>query len=289
MSAEATDVELISGGSTMLEKFLLKDKVAIITGAGTGLGKAMTMALGRAGANIVLAARRIGPLEEAANEVRALGRRALPISTDVTKSDQVDRMVERAAEEFGRVDVLINNAGGASGPGVSPLIEISDAQWQEGIDLELTGCFYCCRAVGRHMIRQGWGRIVNIVSLAGLRASGDVIYGIAKAGMMQLTRELAAQWASCGVNVNAICGGAFRSDRMLRWGGSEEALAKIGRLTPDGRIGEPAEIGPLAVFLASNASDYVTGQVFIIDGGVEADRYVPADYRPLKPLDQPGY
>jgi NAD(P)-dependent dehydrogenase (short-subunit alcohol dehydrogenase family) len=273
----------------MLERFSLDGKVAIVTGGGTNLGKAMCHALARAGANLVIAARTRGPLEETAAEVRALGRHALVVPTDVTDSAQVNALVSCTVEKFGTVDILVNNAGVAKGiepsprdpipkpPG--PIWEFTDDMWHQANDINLTGAFYCCRAVARHMLERKSGRIINISSVAGLRAARNLYsYGAAKAGVIHLTKTLAYSWARHHVNVNCIAPGFFRTAEVDPRIVEREAL-----LIPMGRAGEPAELGGLTVFLASEASDYVTGECFIIDGA-RSMCYGPVDWRPIIPL-----
>ena len=181
------------------EKLSLDNKVVIVTGGSTGLGRAMALAMGRAGAKLVIAARRIEALEEVAEELRAVNRQAVAIPTDVTDSSQVNSMVRRCISEFGRVDVLVNNAGGCREYfDISPL-DLTDEQWHRGIDAELSGAFYCCRAVGRHMVARGSGKIINVSSLFGMVGQTStylqVPYSIGKAAVIQLTKSLATLWA----------------------------------------------------------------------------------------------
>ncbi len=268
----------------VLESLSLEGKVAIVTGGGTGLGKAMCHAMARAGADIVVAARRVEPIEGTASEVRAMGRRAIAIPTDVTNSRQVNAMVEKAISEFGKVDILINNAGG--GDQRKPIWDITDEEWRRGIDTNLTGTFYCCRAVSRHMVERKSGRVINIASGYGLRGDRDVfMYAAAKAGVILLTKSLALTWARDGIRVNCIVPGFFATAPMdipeVR-----QYIESRGRFIPVGRVGEPREMGPLAVYLASDAADYVTGQIFIADGGGLAGGYATTGYAPVIPLDK---
>ena len=268
----------------ILEDLNLEGKVAVITGGGTGLGKAMSHALAGAGADVVVAARRVGPIEETASEVRGMGRRALAISTDVADSQQVERMVERAISELGKVDILINNAGIGGEQVTKPIWEITDEEWRIGIDTNLTGAFYCSRAVGRHMVERGSGRVINISSGYGLRGGRDnFMYCCAKAGVVLLTRSLALTWARDGVRVNCIVPGFFATVPLDR-PEIRQYIESTARFNPMGRVGEPGDVGPLAVFLASEASDYVTGEIFCIDGGGLAGGYTPTGYAPVIPL-----
>jgi NAD(P)-dependent dehydrogenase (short-subunit alcohol dehydrogenase family) len=270
----------------ILERFSLDGKTAIITGGGTNLGKAMSHALARAGANVVVAARTMAPLMETVAEVQALGRKAMAIQTDVTISTQVNSMIDKTIEEFGAVDILINNAGIAKGiepsprdtvpmePG--PIWELTDDMWHQAMDVNLTSTFYCARAVTRHMMERKAGKIINIASVAGLRAARSLYtYCSSKGGVIMLTKTLAITLARYAINVNAIAPGFFRAVEN-----DPDFVAAQSRFIPLGRAGEPKEIGPLAVYLASPASDYVTGECFIIDGG-RCMGYAPTGYAPV--------
>jgi NAD(P)-dependent dehydrogenase (short-subunit alcohol dehydrogenase family) len=276
----------------ILDKFSLEGKVAIVTGGGTGLGKAMCHALARAGASIVVAARRPEPINETAAEVRKLGQRAMAIPTDVIDSRQVENLMEKAIGAFNHVDILVNNAGIARGiepspwdatpiqPG--PIWELSDEKWHNAIDINLTGAFYCCRAIAKHMIKRRSGKVINMASVGGLRGSkGWFTYSSAKGGVVMLTKSLAVTWARENIQVNCIAPGFLKI-----W---EEKASGLPERNPDfipmGYFGEARDIGPLAVYLASEASDYVTGECFIIDGSASAG-YAPTGYAPVFPLGE---
>ena len=266
----------------VLESLSLKGKVAIITGGGTGLGKAMTLAMARAGADIVVAARRPGPLEETADEVRALGRRALGVSTDVTDSRQVNDMVERTYAEFGKIDVLVNNAG--LDVVFRPITEITDEEWRHGIDTNLTGAFYCSRAAVKFMQAQKSGKIINISSGFGFRGGRNYyIYGAAKAGVISLTQTLALSLAEDNIQVNCIAPGLYWT-RPAETEQAKEIKRMRGRFIPIGRVGDPEELGPICVFLASDASSYMTGVVINPDGGSLASGFAPTGMAPIIPL-----
>ena len=267
----------------MLDRLSLDGRVVIVTGGGTGLGRAMVRALARAGADLVIAARRQGPIEEAAEEVRALGRRALAVVTDVSDSAQVDGMVARSLETFGKVDVLINSAGSTAENVRAPIWEITDQEWRAGIDVNLSGAFYCARAVSKHMVDRGGGKIINVASGFGLRGSRDLyIYSCGKGGMMQLTRTLAMSLGRYGVTANTIVPGFIptRGTDSFR-----ESLPESGAMIPIGKLGRPEDIGPIAVFLASQASDYMNGEVITLDGGGLAGGFAPTGHAPVIPLE----
>jgi len=248
-----------------LRKRSLEGKVAIVTGGGTGLGKAIALTLARAGADIVVAARRVGLIEQTIQEVSALGRRGLAMPTDVTDSQQVNRMVERTLSEMGRIDILVNNAGLVRGERLKPIWEITDAEWHLGMDTNLTGTFFCCRAVGKHLVNQKSGKVINISSGAGLRGRRDrFMYECAKSGVILLTRSLALTWALDNIQVNCIVPGFHDTSELQP---ERRPMLRRADFIPVGHPGSPWGIGALALFLASDASDYTTGETFIHDGG----------------------
>ncbi|MCS6925289.1 MAG: SDR family oxidoreductase [Candidatus Binatia bacterium] len=266
----------------VLEKLQLGGKVAIMTGAGRGLGRAMALALAEAGADVVAAARTQAQIEETAALVRARGRRCLAIATDVTDSAAVTAMVGATIAEFGRIDILVNNAGGATSGWNKPLEAITDAQWRMGIDVNLTGAFYCCRAVLPHMLRQGGGKIINITSGLGVRAMRhNYMYTTAKAGLINFTRALALNYADKNIQANLILPGIFPHD--------DPALLQFwqgGKFIPVGRPGKDEELGPLCVFLASDLSSYMNGAVIALEGGGLAGGQVPTGFAPILPLPE---
>ncbi len=266
----------------MLESLSLDGKTIVITGGGSGLGREMTLAMARAGADLVIAGRRLGPIDEVAGLVAEAGRRALAVSTDVTDSSQVNRLFERALEECGKVDVLFNNAGIVRGQGSTPIWEITDEDWRIGIDTNLSGAFLCARAISKHMVDRGSGKIVNVSSGFGLRGGRhNYIYACGKGGIVQLTRALATSLGRYGVTSTCIVPGFIPTEGT---GGSSMELPR-GDFIPIGRVGDPKELGPIAVFLASPASDYMNGEMFAIDGGGLAGGYAPTGYAPDIPLE----
>jgi NAD(P)-dependent dehydrogenase (short-subunit alcohol dehydrogenase family) len=254
------------------ELFELGGRVAIVTGGGSGIGRQLAQALAELGADVVLCARKAERCEQAAAELRdELGVRALGLRCDVRDPGEVAELVRRTRDELGRVDVLVNNAGttwGAS-PEDMPL-----EGWQKVVDVNLTGAFLCAQAVGRVLIEQGeGGRIVNIASVAGLAGApaevmNTVVYHATKGGLIAFTRDLAWKWARHGITVNAIAPGWFPSD-MSRYvlDRQDEGFT---RSIPLGRFGGPDDLKGAIAYLASHASDYVTGQVLVVDGGQSA-------------------
>ena len=267
----------------MLESLSLDGKVVIVTGGGTGLGRAMVHALARAGADVAIAARRPGPIEETAAQVEILGRKALAIPTDVSDSSQVERMVSTVLEAFGRVDVLINNAGRTSENVTAPIWQITDEDWRIGMDTNLSSAFYCARAVAKHMVDRGSGRIINVASGFGVRGGRDrYIYGCSKGGMVQLTRVLAMSVGRYGVTANSIVPGFIPTRGTESMSGG---LPQSGDVIPIGKLGVPEDIGPIAVFLASDASSYMNGEIITLDGGGLAGGFAPTGHAPLIPIE----
>lgn len=247
------------------DQFRLDGKIAIVTGAGRGLGREMALSLAGAGAHIVATARSVEQLEATAGNVREKGVRCLVVPCNVTDSAQVNAMVRQALDEFGRIDVLINNAGGVTAAHNRQIDLITDDEWFEGINLNLSSAFFCSRAVAPLLAEQRSGKIINITSGWGMRAARNTyLYPIAKGGVIQLTKVLAITYGQDNVQVNAIAPGHFPA------GLTEEERAGRGRFMPVGRVGDHWEIGPLAVFLCSAAADHITGTTVTIDGGAMA-------------------
>lgn len=249
--------------------FDLTDKVAIVTGGGSGIGRGIAIEFAKAGAHVVIASRRADVIEGAAAEVEALGRRALAVQTDVIQPEHVENLVNRTLDAFGTIDILVNNAGGAA---AWPVEKMSPRGWDIILAINLKGTFLCSQAVGKVMVEQKQGKMVNISSVAGLRGSpGSAHYGAAKAGVISLTKSLAALWAPHNVHVNCIAPGLIQTEAVGPALDLEdpEKMAAQARAIPLGRVGQPEDIAYAAVFLASPASDFMTGQTLVVDGGSE--------------------
>lgn len=259
----------------ILDKFDLSGKTAIITGAGTGLGRAMALAMADAGADIYGASRRVEPLEETKALVEQRGRRMELRSTDVTDSSEVNAMTEDAIAKFGRVDILVNNAGITTRGHGKKLSELDDDDWRIGIDVNLSSAFYCSRAVISHFLEHGGGRIINITSGWGMRGGRDnYMYSVAKGGVIQLTKALAMSYARDNIRCTCIGPGLIPKEIPT------ERREQLDPSQPIGRVGWPREMGPLAVFLSSEASDYLSGETILLDGGALAAGLLPAGYAP---------
>jgi NAD(P)-dependent dehydrogenase (short-subunit alcohol dehydrogenase family) len=277
--AEQGSHEGVCHMATILDKLRLDGKVAIVTGAGRGLGRAMSIALAEAGADIVAAARTQAQLEETAEQVRARGRRCLVVPTDVTNPAQVNAMVEQAIAEFGRVDILVNNAGGGTAGYGKTLPDITDEEWRVGIDTNLSSAFYCTRAVIPHMLGQGGGKIVNIASGYGLRGGrNNYMYTAAKAGLINFTRTLALTYATDNIQANCIAPGVFpHTEQMAQ-------LFYGGKFIPMGRVGRAEELALAVVFFVSQLSNHMMGETLVVDGGGVAGGQAPTGLAPVIPL-----
>ena len=265
----------------VLDALNLDGMNVVITGGGTGLGLEMVRGMANAGANIAIAGRRQGPIDEAADIVRAAGGRSMAVSTDVTDTAQVNRLFETVLAEWGEINVLFNNAGIVRDEGRPPLWEITDESWRIGIETNLSSVFYCSRAVSKHMADRGSGKIVNVASGFGFRGGRDnYMYTAGKGGVVNLTRALAVSLGRYGITCNAIVPGFFPTAATTE---SSMSLPR-GDLIPVGRTGFPREFGPVAVWLASSASNYMTGEMFIVDGGGLAGGMAPTGYGPITEL-----
>ncbi|MDA8218587.1 MAG: glucose 1-dehydrogenase [Dehalococcoidales bacterium] len=249
----------------ILDKLKLDGKVAVVTGASHGLGQGIAVALAEAGANLVLAARGESQLRETEGAILACGRRALVVPTDVKDRRQVHNLVDRGLGEFGQIDVLCNAAGINRR---SPILELSEQLWDDILDTNLKSVFLVSQAVARHMISRRRGKIINIASLTSVIGIENIAaYGASKGGVVQLTKAMAVEWAKYRINVNAIGPGYFHTPMTDPVFADPERAAWIRNRIPFGVTGVPEDLAGAAVFLASDAADYVTGQTLYVDGG----------------------
>ncbi len=252
-----------------VELFSLSGRVAVVTGGSTGLGRQMAEALAEMGANVVLCARKKERCEQAAAELGALGVKTLALACDVRKPDDIQKVVDSTVTAFGTIDILINNAGASWG---APVEEMKLEHWNKVIETNLTGTFLFSQAAGKVMIPQRRGKIINIASVAGLRGSPPqfqaIGYQASKGGVITFTKDLACKWAAHNINVNAIAPGWFPTN--MSGVVIERNREMLRQRIPLGRFGTDFDLKGAAVFLASAASDYVTGQVLAVDGGQTA-------------------
>lgn len=246
-----------------LDIFDLKGKVVVITGASRGLGKSMAVGLAKAGARIVVTD--ILDTDDAVSEIKEFNDNVLGLSADVTKQSDVEHLVEKTVDRFGSIDILINNAGILKSNNAE---DFSEEEWKQIIDVNLTGQFLCAQIIGKQMIKQKAGRIINISSIAGLAGyASSVAYSASKAGVISLTKTLASEWGKYNVLVNAVCPGVFATDMTEDYLKDEDFKEMIKTKVPLGRYAKPKELVGTIIYLSSNASDYVTGHALVIDGG----------------------
>jgi len=243
----------------------LKDKVAIITGGGSGIGRGIALEFSNQGAKVVIAGRRIEPLNEVVSQIEKNGAEALSISCDVSNSTSVKQMVDDVIAKFGQIDILCNNAGIAMS---GDTVNTTEKDWEILLSVDLKGVFLCSKFVLPHMLEKGRGKIINIASIAGLVGFGQsAAYAAAKGAVVNLTRQMASDYSAKGICVNAIAPGFIETDMTKDYLASEEFKKGILAKTPIGRIGKPKDIASGALYLASDESDFVTGEMLVIDGG----------------------
>ena len=247
------------------EAFSLSGKVALVTGGSRGIGRAIAIGLAKFGADVAVTSRKLPDLEEVAAEVKGLGRRSMAVATHVGRMDEINSLVPKVKEELGRIDILVNNAG--TNPTMDQAMDIEERAWDSIMNLNLKGLFFISQAVARLMKEQGGGKIINVASVAGLTPDILPVYSISKAGVIMATKVMAQQWAQYGIRVNAIAPGLTRTRFSQALWDNPDILQGAMMLTPLRRVGEPDEMVGATVFLASDASSYVTGHVLVIDGG----------------------
>jgi 3-oxoacyl-[acyl-carrier protein] reductase len=242
----------------------LKTKVALITGAAQGIGKAVTLVLARHGADVVVADVNIEKAQETAREVEALGRAAMAIRVDVTHLEDVEKMVEAAMQRFGKIDILVNNAGIARD---KLILRMTEEDWDTVLNVNLKGTFNCTKAVIKHMSKQRSGKIVNIASVVGMMGNpGQANYSASKAGVIGLTKTVAREFAARGINVNAIAPGYIQTPMTEVL--PEKAKEELKRLIPMERLGQPEDVAHAVLFLVSETSSYITGNILNVNGGI---------------------
>jgi NAD(P)-dependent dehydrogenase (short-subunit alcohol dehydrogenase family) len=255
----------------VMDQLSLKGKTAIVTGGGQGLGKSMAIALAQAGADVVIYARHIETALETRHLIEAEGVKCTVIQGDIRVEEDVQALVKQVLDEYGRMDVLINNAGIWRGDDAE---KVTTEDWREVIDVNLTGQFIMSREVGKVMIEQGKGSIINVASMSGMIVNtpqNQCAYNASKGGLIMLTKSMAAEWARKGVRVNALCPGYMRTEMSEdRYQQKDPAIERWFSMTPMGRSGRTEELMGIAVYLASDASSFTTGTTILVDGGYTA-------------------
>jgi NAD(P)-dependent dehydrogenase (short-subunit alcohol dehydrogenase family) len=246
-------------------EFSLKNKVVLITGASRGIGQVTAIEMARSGADVAIASRKLPDLEKVAEEIKKTGRKCLPVPAHVGKMEEINNLVKRVLEEFGKIDILVNNAG--TNPSMAQAIDVDERAWDSTMNLNLKGLFFLSQAVARVMKEKGGGIIINVASIAGITPDILPIYSISKAAAIMATKVMAQQWAQYNIRVNAIAPGLTKTRFSEALWNNPDILKMAMSRTPMARPAEPDEMAGAIIYLASDASSYVTGQVIAIDGG----------------------
>lgn len=249
----------------MKDLFDLSGKVAIVTGASRGLGQYFATALAKAGADLVITSRKLSALTEFKQQIESLGRKALPVQLDVLSQSDIENMVRVAVKEYGKIDILVNNAGMNIR---KPSAEVTQQDWDAVLDTNLKGSFFCAQAVAKEMIKRKYGRIINIGSCTCVFGmEGIAAYSASRGAILSMTRTLAAEWGKYGVTVNVLAPGWFKTAQNAVLYENKDWVNYITSRIPLNRVGQPHDLDGAVVFLASDASEYITGQMLLIDGG----------------------
>jgi NAD(P)-dependent dehydrogenase (short-subunit alcohol dehydrogenase family) len=259
------DSTINHGGSMNAQLFSLEGKTAVVTGGTSGIGRAISIGLADAGADVIATGRRQQQVEEAAAEIEARGRKSLRLASDVCDRGSLEKLLAATLDEFGKVDILVNCAGIIKR---TPTLDLSEEEWANIINTNLTGTLRASQIFGRHMVDRGYGRIINIASLNSFVALTEVAaYAASKSGVASLTRSLAVEWSKKGVTVNAIAPGVFRTDINAKLLDSTARGQELLMRTPMGRFGKTEELVGAAIYLASDSASFVTGEILVVDGG----------------------
>jgi dehydrogenase/reductase SDR family protein 4 len=245
--------------------FSLKGKVALITGASRGIGQAIAVGYAQAGADVVVASRKLPDLEKVAQQIRGMGRKSLAVEAHVARMEEIKNLLNKIKEEFGKIDILVNNAG--TNPTMASALDVDERAWDSIMNLNLKGLFFLSQAAARVMKEKGGGKIINVASTAGITPDLLPIYSISKAAVIMATKVMAQQWAQYNIRVNAIAPGLTKTRFSEALWNNPDILKMAMSKTPMGRVAEPEEMVGAAIYLASDASSYVTGQVIALDGG----------------------
>jgi len=253
-----------------MDRSNFKDKIVIVTGGSRGIGKSIALAFGEAGANVVVAARKAHLLREVVKEIQGRGGDGFYVECDLTRDETIYNLIEKTSERYGRIDVLVNNAG--IGPWVKKSEEVTKEMWEEVLQVNLMAPFLLCREAGKIMMKNNWGRIINVASVGGAIAlPRQIAYCAAKAALIQMTKVLAIEWAEkFNITVNAVAPGYITTDLTEAKRASERISQNLLQRNPSRRFGEPDEIAGAALYFASESASFTTGSVLFIDGGMLA-------------------